>query len=236
MEINTFERKAALDRCAEFGMTVENTPGTEDVKPKALGMKGVDVDFDALEIGQKSNFEIKPKNKRIDLGAAPKTVGVHIKSASQPREEDLGDFIRFDIGEGQEFERLNYNNKLRRKLRRAIESATVRKELLVRERLREHCKEQGLDPPPEIDTAPKPKHIRGQRTLENGTLETAKQERVRSRLELTEFNRAAKVLRRQAKQIAMEAGLRIHAELTGKLPQRENGTPIDYTTLWDVSK
>lgn len=37
------------------------------------------------------------------------------------------------------------------------------------------------------------------------------------RMELAEFNKAAKVLRAQAKRMTMEAGLRVHAELTGKL-------------------
>ena len=70
---------------------------------------------------------------------------------------------------------------------------------------------------PEPTTCIRPVNVRGQRILKNGTLETTKRERVRTRIELTEYNRAARVLRKQAKQTAVEAGLRKHAELTGKL-------------------
>jgi hypothetical protein len=78
-----------------------------------------------------------------------------------------------------------------------------------------------MDVPPELDTPAKPIHKRGQRVLENGTLETDKAERVRLRIELAEFNNAARVLRKQAKAIAIEAGLRVHAELTGLMPPRK---------------
>jgi len=44
---------------------------------------------------------------------------------------------------------------------------------------------------------------------------------VRSRLELAEFNKAARVLRKQAKEIAMEAGLRVYAEMTERIPPRD---------------
>ena len=40
---------------------------------------------------------------------------------------------------------------------------------------------------------------------------------MRSRLELAEFNKIMKVLRRQAKQTAIEAGLRKHAEVMGRI-------------------
>jgi len=57
--------------------------------------------------------------------------------------------------------------------------------------------------------------------MPDGTLETAKQERVRSKVELAEFNKMAKVLRRQAKEMAVEAGIRIYLELMGRIPKRE---------------
>ena len=44
--INILERNAAL------GFTLVNTIGLEDGKPRVLGMKGVEVDFDGLEIGE----------------------------------------------------------------------------------------------------------------------------------------------------------------------------------------
>ena len=57
--------------------------------------------------------------------------------------------------------------------------------------------------------------------MTDGTLETAKQERVRSRVELAEFNMNAKILRAQAKAKAVEAGIRIYLELMGRIPKRE---------------
>ena len=63
----------------------------------------------------------------------------------------------------------------------------------------------------------KPLNVKGHRILDNGRVETAKQERVRARMELTEFNSNMKVLRRQAKEAAIYAGLKKHAELTGKI-------------------
>lgn len=67
--------------------------------------------------------------------------------------------------------------------------------------------------------------------LENGGTEPAKQERVRARPELAEFNKASKVLGRQAKQCAMEAGLRKHAASTGRLSSGNPVTSTDNTRL-----
>jgi len=52
------------------------------------------------------------------------------------------------------------------------------------------------------------------------------------RLELAEFNKAAKVLRKQAKEIAKEAGLRVYAEMTGRIPSRGKEPPKDYGPGW----
>jgi len=217
-----------MDLAAAFGFTLENTEGVNDIKPKALGMKGMEVDFDALELGDTLN-DVRPrgaaqastlKRKRVDLSAAAAATENLVISTGDRNGGDPGEFIKLDVGEGQDYEALIYNHKLRRKLRRAIEAANVKKELLVRERAIEYFKELDLEPPEELSTPTRPIHLRGDRALEDGTLETAKAERVRLRLELAEFNKAARVLRKQAKEIAMTAGLRVHAEMTGKIPPR----------------
>ena len=132
-------------------------------------------------------------------------------------EGDGDEFIKLDVGHGQDFQTLNFNHKLRRKLRRAIDNAESRKEMLVRERTIEYFKNRGDDVPPILLTSLKPLNVKGHRILDNGKLETAKQERVRARMELTEFNLQMKVLRRQAKDAAVYAGLKKHAVLTGKI-------------------
>lgn len=228
VKISNFDRKMAMDMCAAVGFTLENTEGVKDIKPKALGMKGVEVDFDALELGDNTN-DVRPrgaaqantlKRKRVDLSAAATANENLIVPTGDRNGGDPGEFIRLDVGEGQDYEALVYNHKLRRKLRRAIEAADMKKELLVRERAIEHLKEFDLEPPEELSTPTRPIHLRGDRALEDGTLETAKAERVRMRLELAEFNKAARVLRKQAKEIAMNAGLRVHAEMSGRIPPR----------------
>ena len=223
VDINTLERTAALDCCKALGFTLANTSGVDEIKPRALGMKGVEVDFDAIEIGE-SRSDVKPKkaNSRVDLGDVPDHAKAEYISTSRRIEDgEPEDFIKLDVGEGQDFEKLNYNHKLRRKLRRAIDNAEIRKEMLVRQRALDHCDEQNIEVPPELRTPYKPINTKGQRILENGTLENAKQERVRARLELAEFNTQMRILRKQAKDAAIYAGLRKHAELTGKIPSSE---------------
>lgn len=220
VDINILERKAALDCCEALGFTLANTSGIDEIKPRALGMRGVEVDFDAIEIGEsRSDVKAKKADSRVNLGDVPDHAkAVHI--ASSRRSEDGGpeDFIKLDVGDGQDFETLNYNHKLRRKLRRAIDNAEIRKEMLVRQRALDHCNEKNIDVPPELRTPYKPINAKGQRILENGTLETAKQERVHARMELAEFNAQMRILRKQAKEAAIYAGLQKYAELTGKIP------------------
>ena len=236
MEVNILERKQALEVCARFGFTLENTAGVDGIKPRALGMKGVEVDFNAIEIGEKpSEVKLRSNSRRVDLGKVSNFATEQVLPSGIRPEDDPEDYIRLDVGQGQDYEALNFNHKLRRKLRRAMENAQIQREVLVREQCRAYCKERGLEVPLEIETPAKPLHGTGSRTLENGVLENAKQERVRSRMDLAEYNKVAKVLRKQAKELAMEAGLRVHAELTGRLPPR--GTPgneavVDYGTLW----
>lgn len=235
------ERMTALDHCAKLGFTLDNTAGVDDIKPRARGMKGVDVDFEALELGDTLNKvrlkvetiqSIKGK-KHVNLSAISKLDGPKTVADSGSDESDRGEYIKLDVGSGQDHEALHYNHKVRRKLRKAIESALMRKELLVREQAINHYKEKQIDIPSILQTPVKPVHERGERALEDGTLETAKKERVRLRVELAEFNKAAKVLRKQAEGIATEAGLRVHAEMTGKIPPRESsGDDFTYGAGW----
>ena len=223
VDINDLERKAALDFCATLGFTLDNTPGVEEIKPRALGMKGAEVDFDAIEIGERQS-DVKPKQgfKRINLGDAPThTQAQYVPTGQHGENADADEYIKLDIGEGQDFETLSYNHKLRRKLRRAIDNAQIQKEMLVRQRAIDHYQEKGDEHPAVLRTPYKPVNIKGQRILDNGVFETAKQERVRARMELAEFNTQMRVLRKQAKDAAIYAGLRKHAELSGKISPSE---------------
>lgn len=222
------ERKVALELCESLGFTVDNTSGTADITPRALGMRGKEVDFNAIPIVNPRG-DLKPKKrKRVDLGGASDHARENLVPVKHdPKPADDADFIKLDIGEGQDHEAMNYNHKLRRKLRRALDAAQVQKEMLVRQRAVEHFNSEGKDPPAELTTNTKPINVRGMRILENGAMETAKQERVRARVELAEFNLASRVLRKQAKQCAIEAGLRKHAALTGRLPLNERSVNAD---------
>ena len=217
----------ALELCAALDFTLGNTAGVDDVKPRALGMKGIDVDFDAIQVGE-SRSDVKPKkaSSRVNLGDVPDHAKAeYIDTGEQSDDGELQDFIKFDVGEGQDFERLNYNHKLRRKLRRAIDNAEICKEMMVRQRALDLYHEKNIEIPPELKTPYKPINIKGQRILENGMFETPKQERVRARMELAEFNIQMRILRKQAKEAAIYAGLRKHAELMGKIPF--SGAPIN---------
>lgn len=230
IEVNAAERKAALERCAELGFDLENTAGVDEIKPRAMGMKGMEVDFEKIQTGG-----VTPKGtntlrtKRIDLGKVSDESKTQLVPTGhhegEEGEEGATDFIEFDAIDDQDFEAGGYNHKVRRKLRRAVEAAEIKKEMLVRQKALEYCLANGLEPPSELQTSAKPINIRGQRVLENGTLETAKQERVRMRMELAEYNKAARVLRKQAKQAAIEAGLRKFAELTRAISEYPSGAP-----------
>ena len=222
-DITHKNRRDAMKVCEELGFTLHNVEGVTQIQPRALGMKGVDVDFSKLEfvgdnpsglrVALKEKKKEKPKGIRIDLGAiAPETMTRTVygpyNTTSNPGSLDQN-FVEFGDEAGQEYQQLNYNHRLRRKLRRAMEAAQVKKELLVREATIKHCEEKRLEVLPVLRTPTKPENVQGQRTMPDGTLETAKQERVRSRIELAEFNRNAKILRAQAKQKAEEAGIRM---------------------------
>jgi Small acidic protein family len=239
IEVNLAERRRAMEVCAKLGFTLDNVKEVDDIKPKALGMKGQEVDFDILEIGDRpSELRVKDekraremegaaKGNRVDLGKVADESKAKVFTSDGATPAGLeGDFVSLDFsggaGFGQQFEALNYNHKLRRKLHRAIEAAQIQKELLVRAKAKEYCESNGFEVPPELATEYKPIKLSGKRILEDGTLETEKQERVRKRLELAEYNKAAKVLRQQAKAEAIEAGLRVFAELTGKKPIDSN--------------
>lgn len=224
VKINEHERKQALEVCASLGFTVENTEGTSEIQPKALGMKGVHVDFDKIEKTEKyGDIQLKQpttkaSSKRVDLSEIASDQ--HAQYIGRTEGENAGtndDFMQLDVGCDYEHQVLNFNHRTRRKLRRAIDNAEIQREILVRERAIEHLKSKGLDIPPQLYTRPKPLNVKGHRIMEDGGLETDKQERVRARVELTEFNNHMRVLRRQAKEAAIYAGLKKHAELTGKI-------------------
>ena len=222
-----FERRRALHCCAELGFTLDNTPGIDEIKPRVLGMKGQTVNFEELEMGDSLNdVKIKtgnqsagPKTRRVDLSTIAGS-GSYVAPLQATNSGAQDDFIGLETGDGEDHKALDYNHKTRRKLRRALEAAQVQKEMLVRERARSFCAAQGIHLPPELSTLTRPVHKWGHRIQEDGSMETTKAERVRSRLELAEFNKAARVLRKQAKEIALASGLRVHAEMTGRLPSR----------------
>jgi hypothetical protein len=235
-QITNKNRREAMEVCEELGFTLHNVEGVTEIQPRALGMKGMNVDFSKLEFvgGTESGLRVTskdekkremPKGSRIDLGAiAPESVtqtvyGPYNTSGNSASLDQ--NFVEFGDEGGHEYQQLNYNHRLRRKLRRAMEAAQVKKELLVREAAIKYCEESNVEVPPVLRTPVKPENTRGQRTMPDGTLETAKQERVRSRVELAEFNRNAKILRTQAKEKAIEAGIRIYLELMGRIPKRE---------------
>lgn len=222
----------ALGLCATLGFTIANTSGTEDIKPKVLGMRGREVDFNAVQASHPPNGPVQKKRKRVDLGeVADEAQGSLVTTRHDRQGTDDDEFIKLNVGQGQDHEALSYNHKLRRKLRRALDRAQVQKEMLVRQRAIDYLKSNGMDPPAELTTNTKPNNIRGSRILENGATETAKQERVRARVELAEFNQASRVLRKQAKQCAIETGLRKHAALTGRLPLDKKSANADGFSL-----
>ncbi|KAI9812653.1 MAG: hypothetical protein M1832_000373 [Thelocarpon impressellum] len=139
VEINTHERKAALECCALLGFTLENTAGVDDINPAAA-------DSDAS--------------------------------------------------------------------RSAVERALINKELLVREKALAYCRAHDFNTPPALLTPHERVDINGRRVLMDGTLETDEEAQTRLRLDLAEYNQMGKELRRQARRVAMEAGLRKGAELT----------------------
>ena len=213
------ERQRALACCSEFGVTMQNTAGIDEIVPKAMGMKGVEVDFTLLEKGKGPNeVEVKSRPQRIDLSAIPvHDKAQYVSGASTKSSMGSDDFIHFDIGDGQEFQQLRFNHKVRRKLRRALDLAETKKEQLVREKATRLLEQQGQRIPEILHTPIRPAANKGHRILPSGKIETQKMERVRSRMALLEFNNRMRVLRKQAKETAILAGLRKHAEATGRI-------------------
>ncbi len=222
IELNLANRKEGLERAAELGYTLENVEGVKDIQPRVLGMKGKEADFDKLEAAERlaeaRKAGLVKQSNRVNLGAVADDSKATLIRAGGGGENGgaPGDFLQFEEGDGQDYEALSYNHKIRRKLHRALDQAQIKKENLVRQKALEHCETNGIEPPEVLKKPYKFAKIETHRTLENGELETAKQERVRKRMELVEYNKAAKVLRRQAKEVAMEAGLRKFAQLMGK--------------------
>src|SRR4051812_28031190 len=120
-----------------------------------MGMKGVEVDFDMLEVGQTpSCVQVKQnRNNRVNLRAAPlESKAKLLPVGEETPAEAPGESVSLDIGEGQDFEAINYNHKTRRKLRRALEAAEIAKEMVVRKAALEYCQENDIEPPEELKT------------------------------------------------------------------------------------
>ena len=217
------ERQRAMAFCRELGLTLQNTAGVDEIKPKAMGMKGIEVDFNSLEKGEGRNeVEMKHRVKRADLSDLPDdNKAQYISSAPAGSRSTQEEFIELDVGDGVDFQQLQYNHKVRRKLRRAIDMAEARKEQLVRERAKDLLERQGTTVPAMLHRPVRPVTNKGHRLLANGKVETAKMERIRSRTALLDFNLRMRVLRAQAREAAIFAGLRKHAEATGRIPPQD---------------
>ncbi|KAL9619613.1 MAG: hypothetical protein Q9160_005800 [Pyrenula sp. 1 TL-2023] len=248
VEVNKKQREDAMKCSAELGFTLDNVEGVAEIQPLSRGtLKHFDVDWEKLEfVGDTSSgikianqnailqkatqpTPSKSKGKRVNLGAIASEARTQsiLKSSNYGRSKDMSsDFVKFGTGANSEqiaCEAANLNHKTRRKLRRVLENVQIKKEMLVREKAIEHCKANDIPVPPELLTKEKPINERGARCLPNGQLETSKQERVRSRVELAEFNKMAKVLRKQAKAMSIESGIRVYLELMGMIPSRDGG-------------
>ena len=222
VKINSMERKVALDHCAQLGFTLANTSEVEHIKPQALKLEDVEVNFDTVDVGKnRGSITARQYQGTISLGNAAKETETKfiINAQGYDQTDGVGEnYIELAAGEGKVFATPEYNDMLQQKLRRAIEKAEIRKEELVRERALNFYSDEGLEIPPELKTTLKTINSKGQSILENGTLETSKQERLRAKSALAEFNSQMRLLRKQAKNAALYAGLRKHAELTGKIP------------------
>ena len=219
------ERQRAMAVCKKMGLSLQNTTGVDQIKPKAMGMKGIEVDFDSLEKGKGRNeVELRNGAKRIDLSDIPDhNVAQYVSGKPTTPRVAPEDFIELDVGEGQDFQQLKYNHKVRRKLRRAIDIAESKREQLVRDRVMEELVRQGKTIPAILHRPVRPVTNKGHRIIGNGKIETAKMERIRSRTALLDFNLRMRVLRGQAREAAIFAGLRKHAEATGRIRPQDPG-------------
>ena len=181
VEVNEAGRRTPLSLCETLEFTIANTPGTEYIKPRTLGMRGREVDANAIPAGKvQSNVEER-RGKRVDLGEVAKTVNETYVPVDDVRDSvNNQPFNKFDVSESQDHEALNLNHKLRRKLRRALDNAQIQKELLVRQRVVDHLKAKGIVLPNELLTDDKATNFKGTRILENGATETTKQEQARA--------------------------------------------------------
>lgn len=248
IQLNKKERADALECAAKLGFTLDNVEGVAEIQPLSRGtLKHFDIDWEKLEFVGDASAGIKlanenavlqkaveptppkSKGKRVNLGAIASEARTQsiVKSSSNGKFKDMAsDFVTFGTGPNSDpiaSSAATLNHNTRRKLRRVLENVQIKKELLVREKAIEHCKANDIPVPPELLTKEKPINERGARCLPNGLLETSKQERVRSRVELTEFNKMARVLRKQAKAMSIESGIRVYLELMGRIPRRDGG-------------
>ncbi|KAL9589414.1 MAG: hypothetical protein Q9203_001801 [Teloschistes exilis] len=199
VEVNEAERRVTLDLCSVLGFTIDNTRGTEDIRPRVLGMHGQEIDFDAIEGKHHRRHWRASGRKYVDLRGARECTTESLIMAEDPEVTEDQDFIKLDKNAGQGQGASNYNGKLRQKVHRAVDHAQAQKEKLVRQRAILLFKARNKRIPLELKTSCKVQNIKA-------------------------FNDASKVLRKQAKHHAVESGLRKHAEVTGILPEHSQLT------------
>lgn len=204
--------------------TIDNNPGTEDIRPQVLGMRGREIDFDAIE-GEHHRRQWRASGgKYVDLRGARECTTESLIMAEDPEVTDDQDFIKLDKNAGEGQGASNYNRKLRQKVHRAVDHAQAQKEKLVRQRAILLFKARNERITLELKTSCKVQNIKGVRILGNGAKETPKQEKINKARELKAFNDASRVLRKQGKHHAVESGLRKHAEVTGILQEHSQLT------------
>ncbi|KAI9888312.1 MAG: hypothetical protein M1814_000587 [Vezdaea aestivalis] len=223
MELNDHDRLVALHYCDLLGFTLANTDGVNDIKPTVTGLKGIDFDWDDIEIGEgKLDFKIKRKaeNSFTDNSNPNLTsLGPRTSKATSTATASQSNFISFAPTETTDLGSLNY--KIRKKLQMSLDRCELEKEKHVRERALEYLTEHGMTHPPQLLTELHPKSKTGKLVLPNGLLETDKQLRIRARVELAEFNKFMKVLRAQAKEQSIYAGLKKYADAMAAAEERE---------------
>lgn len=245
LEVDERERRLAMEFCKHHGFTIENTEGTSDIKPRVLGMKGKELDVDRLEEVLHAAEEKlraqradeakygKHNSHRVDLSKVKDEADTIFVGAGEGDAGGMdGDFVAFDFGDNDEpvaDDDVNYNHKMRRKLNRAIIAAQIKKENLVRAKTLAYCKEKGLDIPEEFTASHRPCKLLNRRMLINGTIETAKQERVRRRVETAKYNELARAFRKTCKASQREAEVKAQQAILEKYKAErlEKGLPID---------
>lgn len=246
VEVDEWERRNAMAFCNSLGFTIENTEGAKDIKPRVLGMKGKELDIDNLEsvlraaeeklAAEKADLEKYGDHRagRVDLGKVQdESKATLILGSGEADQSGMdGDFISFDVDDNDEpvaEDDVNYNHKMRRKLNRAILGAQIKKENLVRARALAHCKANGIEVQTGFTAAHQPVKLDNHRMLIDGSMETAKQERIRKRVETAKYNELARAFRKIAKAAQKAAEEKAQQEILEqhKADRLAKGLPID---------